>query len=200
MPVQAVFTIGVTLVVVFGSIAAVCNGGFLDYTNNPAITSAFGLFWLMPILGLVIVVGLGLDYDVFVTTKIQEEFQDGWDTDAAIIRGVARSGGIISYTGAIQAIAFGGLLNAPLPLLNQLSLIVVIAVITDTFIVRSWMVPAMMSILGKYNWLPGRRYSGTRTLDEDPVASSLWEWSSREAEKEREQPRDVAELEGAWGG
>lgn len=105
VPLRAVFTIGVTLVVVFGSISAVCNGGYLDYTNTPFLTSSHGVFWLMPILGLVIAVGLGIDYDVFVVTKIQEEFEDGWETDAAIIRGVARSGGIISYAGAIQAIA-----------------------------------------------------------------------------------------------
>lgn len=115
VPLRAVFTIGVTLVVVFGSVSAVCNGGFLDDTHNPVITSHYGLFWLMPILGLVIVVGLGIDYDVYLVTRIREEFRDGWEPDAAIVRGVARSLAIISYAGAIQAIAFGGLLMARRP-------------------------------------------------------------------------------------
>lgn len=104
---------------------------------------------------IVIVVGFGIDYDVFLVTRIREEREHGWDDQTSIVRGVARSGGIISYAGAIQAIAFGGLLKASLPLLNQLSMIVVMAVIVDTFIVRAQLVPALMAILGPKNWWPG---------------------------------------------
>lgn len=104
-----------------------------------------------------ILVGISLDYDIFLVARIAElRHHGGMSTRDAIRAGVESTGKIISVAGLIMAIAFSGLLFSTLPSCNQLSFFMVFAVLFDTFIVRSFVVPAMMTVLGEWNWWPSR--------------------------------------------
>jgi len=107
---------------------------------------------------------------VFLLGRIEQERAAGWDDESAIVRGVQRSGPIISWAGCIMAVAFGGLLSSSLPLLNQLSFMVVFAVVIDTFLVRTFWVPAAHGLLGGAVWWPsrGRHPPPSRSRDEAP--------------------------------
>ena len=74
----------------------------------------------------------------------------------AIRHGVCATGYIISSAGVIMAIAFSGLLLSSIPTVNQLAVYLVFAVLFDTFVVRPFAVPALMSLLGETNWWPSR--------------------------------------------
>lgn len=154
-PLRTIATIAIMLVAVYGAACAVYRLGLLDPAGSDLFTSELGgLMWLMPVLCFSISVGLGLDYDVFLMERIMHERREGWDDTSAIVRGVERSGPIISWAGAIMAVAFGGLFPASLPMLNQLAFFIVFGVLIDTFAVRTFVVPALMGCLGKANWWP----------------------------------------------
>ena len=70
--------------------------------------------------------------------------------------GLANTGRVITAAGCIMGVAFLGTLFAHEPVLQHLSWTLVVAVLTDTFVVRAMLVPAMMVTLGKYNWWPRR--------------------------------------------
>ena len=79
---------------------------------------------------------------------------EGYSDSISLARGVYRTGRIITAAGIIMAIAFGALLFSDTPALNQLAFFLSFAVLFDTFVIRSVVVPAMMGLLGSWNWWP----------------------------------------------
>ena len=101
-----------------------------------------------------VIVGVGLDYDIFLLTRVLEYRHAGLGEAEAVVAGLSQTGHIITAAGVIMAIAFSGLLLSTEAVLNQLAFLLVFAVLVDTFIVRSMLVPAIMSALGRLNWWP----------------------------------------------
>ena len=78
----------------------------------------------------------------------------GWGDRDAVAVGLLRSGPVISWAGLIMAVAYSGFLFSEIPLLNQLGFFIVLAVLVDSFVVRPLLVPALMHILGSWNYWP----------------------------------------------
>eukprot|EP01079_Euglenida_sp_SAG-EU17-18_P011893 gene11893-2169_t len=112
------------------------------------------LYWFPPVLTFSVLVGLSLDYDIFLLTRVAEYHSVGMSTNDAILFGLCKTGNIINAAGIIMAIAFSGLLFSAIPTMNQMSCYMVFAVLFDTFVVRPILVPAIMSLLGETNWWP----------------------------------------------
>jgi RND superfamily putative drug exporter len=113
------------------------------------------LYWLGPIMTFSIVTGLGLDYDIFLIAKVYEYMEKGFSTSAAITKGMYRTGNIITGAGIIMGVSFIGQLFSQITLLNQIGTILVSSVLLDTFLVRTVMVPAILQLIGDWNWWPG---------------------------------------------
>lgn len=156
VPLRAVFTISLTLGGVYGAAAAVYQYGVLDFLGWPALQSMGALFWIPPVLSFSIMVGLGLDYDIFLLTRIIEFRKHRLSDRASVLMGLTRTGRIITAAGGIMAVAFFGLLFSKVALLNQMSFFLVFAVLLDTLVVRTMLVPAIMVLLRKANWWPSR--------------------------------------------
>ena len=115
------------------------------------------LIWILPIMLLVIMLGLGLDYDIFLVTRIREYVVGGAKDDEAIETAVERTGGIITATGLVTAGAFGTMMLSQIPMLQQLGLAFFIVVILDATITRVYLVPSIMRHMKRLNWwAPGR--------------------------------------------
>jgi len=115
------------------------------------------LIWILPIMLLVIMLGLGLDYDIFLVTRIREYVVGGAKDDEAIETAVERTGGIITATGLVTAGAFGTMMLSQIPMLQQLGLAFFIVVILDASITRVYLVPSIMRHMKRLNWwAPGR--------------------------------------------
>jgi RND superfamily putative drug exporter len=114
------------------------------------------IYWVTPIVVLGLMITLGMDYDIFLTSRIREEHERGGDQDRAILEAVEKTGVAITVCGLILAGAFSSLLLTEITLLRQVGLTVATSILIDTFIVRPVIVPAVMSLLGRYNWWPGR--------------------------------------------
>jgi uncharacterized membrane protein YdfJ with MMPL/SSD domain len=115
------------------------------------------LIWILPIMLLVIMVGLGLDYDIFLVTRIREYVAGGAKDEEAIETAVERTGGVITVTGLVTAGAYGTMMLSQIPMLQQLGLAIFIVVLIDATLTRIYLVPSIMMMMKRLNWwAPGR--------------------------------------------
>lgn len=109
--------------------------------------------WLIPLILLVICLGLGMDYDILLTTRIKENVKaHGMTNDEAIHHAVVHSGSVITICGLIMGGAFGTLMLSSMGMLQQFGFALCFAILCDALIVRTYIVPAVMHLLGDWNW------------------------------------------------
>jgi RND superfamily putative drug exporter len=115
------------------------------------------VIFVLPLVMFVMAMGLGMDYDIFIITRVREEVARGKSDRAAIRQAVTRTGGIISACGIVMAGAFFTLMLSPLPFLQEIGFALAAVILIDSTVVRIYLVPAIMVLAGKYNWwAPGR--------------------------------------------
>jgi len=123
---------------------------FIHFVGTP-------ILWLMPMVLFVVCMGLGMDYDILLTTRIREEVLKGKTDRDAVVEAVERTGGIITACGLIMAGAFGTMMLSSTSLLQEFGFALAFAILLDATIVRIYLVPAIMVLLEGYNWwAPGR--------------------------------------------
>jgi uncharacterized membrane protein YdfJ with MMPL/SSD domain len=104
----------------------------------------------------VFLVALGVDYNIYLMARIREETA-GQPLHDGVRVALSRTGGVITSAGIILAGTFGALMTLPLRDLFQVGFAVALGVLLDTFVVRSVMVPAIVVLLGRWNWWPSGR-------------------------------------------
>ncbi len=113
--------------------------------------------FILPLALFVMAMGLGMDYDIFIITRVREEVARGRSDREAIAEATTRTGGIISACGIIMAGAFATLMLSASPFLQEIGFALAFAILLDSMVVRIYLVPAVMVLAGKYNWwAPGR--------------------------------------------
>eukprot|EP01060_Flectonema_neradi_P038662 TRINITY_DN8193_c0_g1_i1.p1 TRINITY_DN8193_c0_g1~~TRINITY_DN8193_c0_g1_i1.p1 ORF type:complete len:881 (+),score=127.19 TRINITY_DN8193_c0_g1_i1:50-2692(+) len=113
-----------------------------------------GLSYSVPAIVIPVCISLGIDYDIFLITRIFEYRTSGMSDNDSIIFGLARTGSTITGAGIIMCIAFGGLLASSETMLNQFGLVLTVSVFLDTFVIRTVLVPALMFKASRWNWWP----------------------------------------------
>jgi putative drug exporter of the RND superfamily len=110
----------------------------------------------VPVFLFVILFGLSMDYEVFLLSKIREEYDRSGDNTLAVGRGLAGTARVISAAAAIMVVVFGSFVLTPDVSVKQIGLGLAAAVLVDATVVRLVLVPAVMQLLGRANWwLPG---------------------------------------------
>ncbi|GLW70556.1 putative membrane protein [Kitasatospora phosalacinea] len=109
----------------------------------------------VPLYGFVFLVALGVDYNIFLMTRVREETA-ALGTRAGVLRGLTATGGVITSAGVVLAATFAALGVIPLAFLAQIAFIVAFGVLLDTLLVRSLLVPALVHDLGGRVWWPAR--------------------------------------------
>lgn len=109
----------------------------------------------IPLYGFVFLVALGIDYSIFLMTRVREESLTR-GTRQGVLVGLAVTGGVITSAGIVLAATFSALSVLPLVFLVQIAFIVGFGVLLDTFVVRSLLVPAIAHDLGPRVWWPAR--------------------------------------------
>ncbi|MFJ1706370.1 MMPL family transporter [Kitasatospora sp. NPDC088346] len=107
----------------------------------------------VPLYGYVFLVALGVDYNIFLMTRVREEsLRHG--TREGVLRGLTATGGVITSAGVVLAATFAALGVIPLAFLAQIAFMVAFGVLLDTLLVRSLLVPALVHDLGERTWWP----------------------------------------------
>ncbi|WP_449280658.1 MMPL family transporter [Leucobacter sp.] len=144
-PVLLVATTVLSFGTALGVAALVFNGVFRFPGADPAV----------PLYGFVFLVALGIDYNIFLMTRVREETKRH-GTREGIQRGLAITGGVITSAGLVLAATFAALSVIPILFLVQIAFIVAFGVLLDTFVVRSLLVPALATDIGRAIWWPSR--------------------------------------------
>ncbi|MFJ6688678.1 MMPL family transporter [Streptomyces sp. NPDC091294] len=145
MPVLLVATVALNFVATLGVSALVFTHVF-GFSGTDAS---------VPLYGFVFLVALGVDYNIFLMSRVrQEALHHG--VREGIVRGLTATGGVITSAGVVLAATFAALGVIPLAFLVQIAFIVAFGVLLDTLVVRSLLVPALARELGAVAWWPGR--------------------------------------------
>ena len=144
-----------TTVLSFGTAMGVAALVFDNLLGFPGADPA------VPLFGFVFLVALGIDYNIFLMTRVREEtLLHG--TREGVLRGLRLTGGIITSAGLVLAATFTALAVIPVLFLVQLAFIVAFGVLLDTFAVRSLLVPALAYDVGRTIWWPSKLARGQR--------------------------------------
>ena len=112
--------------------------------------------WI-PIFLFAMLFGLSMDYEVFLVSRMREEWDESHDNERAVALGLERTGRIITAAAVIMVAAFCGFMAGSIVGLQEFGAGLAVAILLDATIVRAVMVPALMAVMGKYNWwLPAR--------------------------------------------
>jgi RND superfamily putative drug exporter len=103
----------------------------------------------LTVFAFIFLVGLGVDYNVFLVGRIQEERRAGLGTRPAVLAGLARTGGVITSAGLILAGTFSALIALTFEALFQFGFVIALGLLVDTFLVRAFLVPAIAYLLGE---------------------------------------------------
>ena len=138
-----------TVVLSFAATLGVCALVFEHVFGFAGTDASFPLF------AFVFLVALGIDYNIFLMTRVREEsFKIG--TRAGVIKGLTVTGGVITSAGIVLAATFGVLGVLPLVFLAELGFAVAFGVLLDTIVVRSLLVPALVREIGPKIWWPSK--------------------------------------------
>ena len=138
-----------TTVLSFGTALGVSAIVFNEVFHFPGADPA------VPLYGFVFLVALGIDYNIFLMTRVREESRTHGTRDG-VLRGLTITGGVITSAGLVLAATFAALGVIPILFLAQIAFIVAFGVLLDTFIVRSLLVPALAYDIGRAIWWPSR--------------------------------------------
>lgn len=109
----------------------------------------------VPLFAFVFLVALGIDYNIFLMTRVREE-AGRFGHREGVLRGLAVTGGVITSAGVVLAATFAALVVVPLLFLLQLAFLVAFGVLLDALVVRSLLVPALSLDVGRAMWWPSR--------------------------------------------
>ncbi len=124
------------------------------------------ILYITPLTLFVLLLGLGMDYNIFILTRIREEATKGKELKEAIISAIENTGGIITAAAIILAGSLGALMLSSGLLLKEFGFAFFFSIIVDAMVTRTYIVPAVMSLLGKWNWYAPGRLQRVRIQDE----------------------------------
>jgi RND superfamily putative drug exporter len=151
VPLKAVLMNALSLCASYGLLVWVFQDGhfasFLGF--RPA---ADGIDPTIPLVMFAVVFGLSMDYEVFLLSRIQEEWKRTRNNQQSVILGLARTGRTITSAALILLVVVGAFMTGDLVYVKQMGLGIAAAIALDATLVRTLLVPATMQLLGDWNW------------------------------------------------
>jgi trehalose monomycolate/heme transporter len=150
LPLKAVVMNVVSLGASFGVVTWVFQDGHLS--GLLGFTTPGYLDATQPILMLAIIFGLSMDYEVFLLSRIREEWDRTGDNTTAVANGLQHSGRIITSAALLLAVVIGAFATSGILIMKMIGIGMLVAVLIDATVVRALLVPATMRLLGTANW------------------------------------------------
>jgi RND superfamily putative drug exporter len=155
LPLKAILMNVLSVCASYGVLVFIFQWG--NFSNILNFTPDNYLNSLLPILLFCILFGLSMDYEVFLLSRIREEWLLTHNNRWAVARGLAKTGGVITNAALLFVIVCGAFTFTSVIITKEMGLGMAIAVLVDATIIRTLLVPATMRLLGRWNWwLPGK--------------------------------------------
>ncbi|MFJ6854198.1 MMPL family transporter [Streptomyces sp. NPDC091271] len=176
VPLKAALGFLLTIGATFGITVAIFQEGHL--ADLVGLDTPGPLVSFLPILLIGILFGLAMDYEVFLVSRMREDFVHGADARESVISGVGHNARVVTAAAVIMTAVFGGFVFMPDPIIKSIGFALAIGVLVDAFVVRMALVPAVMHLLGRAAWwlprpvdrvLPDLDIEGERLRREIPV-------------------------------
>lgn len=151
IPLQAIVINVLALLVSFSLLVLIFQHGY--FTGSPTgFVNVGGVDITLPILIFAIAFGLSMDYASFLYARMREEYDEGANSEEAILRGLQKTGPIITAAALVLFVVVVAFAMSKLAILQQVGVGLASAVLVDAFIVRLFLVPATMKLFGRSNW------------------------------------------------
>ncbi|MEV5000086.1 MMPL family transporter [Nocardioides sp. LML1-1-1.1] len=174
LPLMGVIVVGVMLVLLFLAFGSVVLPLKAVLMNAFSITASFGVVtWIFsdghlagllgftpqgfldltnPIVMLAVLFGLSMDYEVFLLSRVREQWDATGDNDLAVQTGVQKTGRIITSAALLLAVVIGAFSLSGVVFMKMMGIGMLVAILVDATVVRALLVPATMRLLGRWNW------------------------------------------------
>lgn len=150
LPIKAILMNVMSILASYGALVWIFQDGhlseYLGFTPQGFVEAS------LPVIMFCVLFGLSMDYEVFLLSRIQEEWERTGDNDRSVAVGLQRSGRIISSAALIVVVVTASFVSADVVLVKALGLGIAMAVTLDATVVRALLVPATMKLLGAANW------------------------------------------------
>jgi len=150
IPIKALLLNMLSLTATFGATVWIFQDGHLANLLNFTPTGTIDVF--TPILMFCIAFGLSMDYEVFLLSRIKEEYDLERDNERAVSIGLQKTGRIVTAAALLLTIVFVGIATSQVTLVKAFGVGLGIAVLVDAFLIRATLVPAFMRLAGRLNW------------------------------------------------
>lgn len=163
LPIKAVVLNLLSVGASYGALVLVWQNGYGSHAIW-GIPATGVLVDFVPLLTFAFLFGLSMDYEVFILSRIKEAHDAGRSTDEAVVEGLGHTGRLVTSAAIILFLAFAALASGPGVPLKVFATGLGVGILLDATVVRALLVPALVSLLGKWNWwLPFRSRQVTRT-------------------------------------
>ena len=150
LPVKAVLMNVLSLSASFGALVWIFQdghlSGLLGFESTGAIEAT------QPILMLAMAFGLSMDYEVFLLSRVREQWDATGDNVTAVATGLQRTGRIITSAALLLVVVIGAFATSGIVFIKMIGVGMIIAILVDATVVRALLVPATMRLLGRWNW------------------------------------------------
>ena len=179
VPLKAVLGFLLSVVATFGAVVAIFQWGWLGGLFG--VESTGPIISLLPIFLIGVLFGLAMDYEVFLVTRMREEYVHGASPDEAIVGGMRHGTRVVTAAALIMISVFAGFILSGEPIIKTMGFALAFGVAVDAFLIRMTIVPAVLSLLGRSAWwlprwldrlLPNVDVEGeklTRQLEDEPA-------------------------------
>jgi RND superfamily putative drug exporter len=150
VPVKAVLLNILSLSASFGALVWIFQDGNL--ANVLGFTPLGSVDGTQPVLIFAIAFGLSMDYEVFLLSRIKENYDRTKDTSRAVALGVQKTGMIITSAALLLVVVIGSFAMGQVQIIKQVGIGLALAILVDATVVRMLLVPATMRLVGRYNW------------------------------------------------
>lgn len=198
LPLMGLIVVGVMLVLLFLAFGSVVLPVKAVLMNAFSITASFGVVtWIFsdghladllgftpqgfldmtnPIVMLAVLFGLSMDYEVFLLSRVREQWDATHDNDLAVQTGVQKTGRIITSAALLLAVVIGAFSLSGVVFMKMMGIGMLVAILVDATVVRALLVPATMKLLGRWNWwapAPLARWWERHGFREEPAGSAI---------------------------
>ncbi|KAB2352694.1 MMPL family transporter [Actinomadura rudentiformis] len=187
VPLKATLGFLLTVAATFGAVVAVFQWGWLASLLGVAETGP--IMSMMPIFLIGVVFGLAMDYQVFLVTRMREEFVHGAEPGEAIVTGFRHGARVVTAAAVIMMAVFAGFIFSGESMIKMMGFALAAGVAFDAFVVRMTIVPAVMALLGRSAWWLPRwldRLLPNVDVEGEKLREHLGEDEARAAEEHRE--------------
>jgi RND superfamily putative drug exporter len=106
----------------------------------------------MPLMIFAFLFGLSMDYEVFILSRMREEYDRTGSTNAAVVQGIGRTGRLVTSAALILFLTFTAMASGPQTDVKMMATGLAAGIILDATIIRALIVPAVISLMGRWNW------------------------------------------------